>query len=118
MIERKTKGRFTIQFNLADPQQASAADTLEQQGRHKAQFLTNAIRSYIGDDRKQGSEAALTGLEERVKELVEQYMAAERSPLRGSDCQGVEVPSAVGAGSSIDYSAVKDTLLAFNAAEA
>jgi len=47
MTEKKNKGRFTLQFNPADPQQLKVAEFLEQQGRHKAQFLTSAVLHYI-----------------------------------------------------------------------
>lgn len=47
MAEKKNPGRFTIQFNPADPKQQSVSDMLEQQGRHKAQFITNAVLHYI-----------------------------------------------------------------------
>ena len=47
MAEKKKPGRFTIQFNTGDPKQMSAAELLEQQGRHKAQFITAAILHYI-----------------------------------------------------------------------
>ncbi len=43
---RKMPGRFTIQFNMEDPQQRAAAGILEQQGRRKAQFLASAILQY------------------------------------------------------------------------
>lgn len=44
---KKTPGRFTIQFNMEDPQQRAAAEFLEQQGRRKAQLLTNAVLRYL-----------------------------------------------------------------------
>lgn len=47
MAEKKNPGRFTIQFNPGDPKQLSVSELLEQQGRHKAQFITNAILHYI-----------------------------------------------------------------------
>ena len=47
MGEKKKPGRFTLQFNMEDPQQRMAAELLEQQGRHKAQFIATAILSYI-----------------------------------------------------------------------
>lgn len=47
MSEKKNKGRFTIQFNPADPQQLKVAELLEQQGRHKARFLTSVVLHYI-----------------------------------------------------------------------
>ena len=76
MTERKTKGRFTIQFNLADPQQASASDMLERQGRHKAQFLTNAIREYAGEGPSQAKSHIMSDLEREVRKLVDQYLLA------------------------------------------
>lgn len=47
MNEKKAPGRFTLQFNLKDPQQRAVSELLEQQGRHKAQFITSAILRYI-----------------------------------------------------------------------
>lgn len=47
MAEKKNPGRFTIQFNPNDPKQLSVSELLEQQGRHKAQFITNAVLHYI-----------------------------------------------------------------------
>ncbi len=47
MGERKYPGRFTLQFNMEDAQQQTAAEILGQQGRRKAQFLTSAILQYI-----------------------------------------------------------------------
>lgn len=47
MKGKKKPGRFTLQFNLEDPQQRTVSELLEQQGRHKAQFITSAILRYI-----------------------------------------------------------------------
>lgn len=44
---KKYPGRFTIQFNLGDPQQERAAELLERQGRKKASFITDALLHYI-----------------------------------------------------------------------
>ena len=45
---KKDPGKFTVRFNLCDPQQRQAAEVLNQQGRAKAQFITNAVLNYIG----------------------------------------------------------------------
>ena len=53
MADKKKPGRFTIQFNLKDPQQRKAAGLLEHQGRYKAHFIAAAILQYEqceGDD--------------------------------------------------------------------
>lgn len=66
---KKTPGRFTIQFNMEDPQQRAAAEFLEQQGRRKAQLLTNAILRYLQTGRGCGEGPA--GVSE---EALEQMM--------------------------------------------
>lgn len=47
MEDKKYPGKFTVRFNIADPQQRAAAELLNQQGRCKAQFLTNAVLFYV-----------------------------------------------------------------------
>ena len=47
MGEKKVQGRFTIQFNHGDPQQREVSAYLETQGRHKTQFITNAVLHYL-----------------------------------------------------------------------
>ena len=46
MSDKKDPGKFTIRFNIADPQQRTAAELLNQQGRYKAQFIANAVLFY------------------------------------------------------------------------
>ena len=48
MAAKKQPGRFTIQFNAADPQQRQVIELLNQQGRRKAAFLTSAVLCYCG----------------------------------------------------------------------
>ena len=45
---KKQPGRFTLQFNAADPQQRQVIELLNQQGRRKAVFLTCAVLAYCG----------------------------------------------------------------------
>lgn len=47
MGDKKHLGRFTVQFNLGDPQQARVSEILEHQGRQKARFISTAILHYI-----------------------------------------------------------------------
>ena len=51
MPDKKMPGRFTLQFNLSDPQQKEVSDCLERQGRRKTQFITNAVLHYLNCDR-------------------------------------------------------------------
>ncbi len=53
MSDKKKPGRFTIQFNLEDPQQLAVSRLLEQQGRRKAQFITSAVLCYTQDREQQ-----------------------------------------------------------------
>lgn len=46
-MDKKDPGKFTVRFNAADPQQRVVIDILNQQGRYKAQFLSNAVLHYI-----------------------------------------------------------------------
>lgn len=55
MGAKKNPGRFTLHFNLEDPQQRTVSELLEQQGRHKAQFITSAILRYMQSPRLQES---------------------------------------------------------------
>ncbi len=48
MDGKKDPGKFTVRFNLCDPQQRQAAELLNRQGRSKAQFITNAMLHYAG----------------------------------------------------------------------
>ena len=46
MGNKKDPGKFTIRFNIADPQQQAAVELLNRQGRYKAQFITSAVLLY------------------------------------------------------------------------
>lgn len=46
MAVKKNVGRFTLHFNLNDPLQKAAVETLNRQGRHKAQLIARALSQY------------------------------------------------------------------------
>lgn len=46
MGDKKDPGKFTIRFNVADPQQQTVVELLNRQGRYKAQFITSAVLLY------------------------------------------------------------------------
>ena len=46
MGDKKDPGKFTIRFNIADPQQQTVVELLNRQGRYKAQFITSAVLLY------------------------------------------------------------------------
>ncbi len=71
MRERKYPGRFTLQFNMEDPQQQTAAEILGQQGRRKAQFLTSAILQYVKHPNGPDNSAASVGIDmETLKQMM------------------------------------------------
>ena len=47
MTSKMKLDRFSLRFNMNDPQQQRAAEILNRQGRQKAQFLTKAILYYM-----------------------------------------------------------------------
>ena len=47
MAYKKDPGKFTVRFNIHDPQHQTVVALLNQQGRNKAQFLASAVLHYI-----------------------------------------------------------------------
>lgn len=76
MAAKKQPGRFTIQFNAADPQQRQVIELLNQQGRRKAAFLTCAVLCYCG----QGAAPAVpppTPESAMIEQIVQKILAAK-----------------------------------------
>lgn len=46
-MNKKNAFRFTVQLNCADSRHLQAAELLNSRGRHKAQFIVNAILHYV-----------------------------------------------------------------------
>lgn len=46
MADKMQPGRFTLRFNMNDPQQQAAAEILNRMGRQKAQFIAQALTHY------------------------------------------------------------------------
>lgn len=76
--ERKYPGRFTIQFNMEDAQQQTAAGILGQQGRRKAQFLTSAILQYVKHPNGPDYNAAPTGIDkDTLKRMILEILQSD-----------------------------------------
>lgn len=77
MDGKKDPGKFTVRFNLCDPQQRRAAELLNQQGRSKAQFIANAVLCYAG-----GQMPVLQGAptvdSEQLRRVVEDILAQQQ----------------------------------------
>ena len=86
MGSKKDPGKFTVRFNTADPQQRAAAELLNQQGRCKAQFITNAVLLYVRTvpDGQVPQYAAL----DRPAEPREQPPAMEPQPVQDGGSLG------------------------------
>lgn len=84
MDGKKDPGKFTVRFNLHDPQQRQAAELLNQQGRSKAQFIANAVLSYASGQVPvpQGTPAMDS---EQLRNLVEDILAQRDARPGGTD---------------------------------
>ena len=85
-FEKKDPGKFTVRFNIADPQQKAVIDLLNQQGRYKAQFLTSAILHYVHcpetPDIRSAAAVDSTEIERIVRHVLAQQQTATPSALR------------------------------------
>ena len=85
-FEKKDPGKFTVRFNMADPQQKAVIDLLNQQGRYKAQFLTSAILHYVHcsetPDIRSAAAVDSTEIERTVRHVLAQQQTAAPSALR------------------------------------
>ena len=125
MGEKKHPGRFTLHFNLEDPQQRTVSDLLEQQGRHKAQFITSAVLLYIQCPKPHGSDKGLPAIDEAALEqmmltIIEKHpqfaVAAPSDPLGAEGPPAQDAPTARPWENTIGDDALKaisDTLAAF-----
>lgn len=92
MDGKKDPGKFTIRFNLCDPQQRQAAELLNRQGRSKAQFIANAVLYYAGGIQAPASqEASLNS--EQLRQLVENVLAQRQEPPQQISPAGPTAPS-------------------------
>ena len=125
MGEKKKPGRFTLQFSIEDPQQRMVSELLEQQGRHKAQFITNAIMLYIQHPKPQGHNSGSPAVDEAVIERLllsilekhSQFTAAASGELLGAEDHPAPMTSAKvlweDAMGNDALKAINDTLAAF-----
>ncbi len=97
---KKQPGRFTIQFNAADPQQRQVIELLNQQGRRKAVFLTCAVLAYCG----QGAAPVIPPpslepamIEQIVQKVLRQNASA--APIRPDNVKAAELTGRAAASS-------------------
>lgn len=80
MPDKKSPGRFTLQFNIEDPRQNAAVNILNRQGRSKAQFITDAILHYMNFPENPSTEVLSAKVDEdRVKQIVRSLLQEQTS---------------------------------------
>lgn len=79
MDNKKYPGKFTVRFNLCDPQQRQAAELLNQQGRSKAQFIANAVLHYVGGSHTPEPQGAAVD-SDQLRQLIEDILAQRTGP--------------------------------------
>lgn len=90
MGKKKQPGRFTLQFNLEDPQQRAVSELLEQQGRRKAQFITSAVLLYTQHPKPQGHDEGTPTADEAALEQMLLSILEKHPPIGGGCFQGTD----------------------------
>lgn len=127
MADKKSPGRFTLNFNVEDPKQIAAVSILNRQGRAKARFITEAILHYINCPESPGIELPPSQMdEERIKQIVCSLLeqVTSRPQIPSTDVHGELAPMesvpasvAVAADSPFDenqLAVIAKTMAAFN----
>ena len=122
MLEKKDPGKFTVRFNMADPQQRTVIELLNQQGRYKAQFLTSAILHYVHCPETPDIRGMPAMGSEEIERIVRSILAQQQTaPALESgqeavapwDVPNVQPPEQQGPSEDADRDAIFKTLDAF-----
>jgi len=125
MADKKSPGRFTLNFNVEDPKQLAVVNILNRQGRTKAQFITDAILHYMNCPESPAVDIPPLQMdEERIKQIVRSLLQEQVSPRPQVSTSVTPIP-AEGAPASIDIAgdnpfdknqlaAIAKTMAAFN----
>ena len=112
-MEKKAEYRFNIILNPGDPMHKTAINALNNQGRHKSQFVVNAIVHYIMNDANAGK--ALVPDTEEIRsicrEIINEMIAdIPKPPL---NLIQYEEPSESTSDQDLDLGSIADTLSSF-----
>lgn len=119
MADKKKPGRFTIQFNLKDPQQRKASGLLEGQGRYKAHFIAAAILQY---EQREGNAVFDSVDKEMIKNILLELLTTDPDVLAArmdAPCAPVEEKQALSWDETLrpdedrNLMAISNTLAAF-----
>lgn len=86
MKEKKEKYRFTIQFNSDDLLHQWVAGILNCQGRHKAQYLVNAVCTYENRVEPTSAESAPVDYK-TIASIVNQILVTKSAQQSQTACQ-------------------------------
>ena len=92
MFEKKDPGKFTVRFNMADPQQRTVIELLNQQGRYKAQFLTSAILHYVHCSETPDIRGVSAVGSEEIERIVRSVLAQQQASPPQDAVQNTSVP--------------------------
>ena len=113
MADKKFPERFTVRFNIADPQQREAAGLLNQLGRSKAQFLTNAVLHYVRCGQAPDTRSAATVDRGQIERVVLDILAQRQGLFPPREPKPLVNSENTDALSEGDRNAIFDTLNAF-----
>ena len=111
-MEKKAEYRFNIILNPGDPMHKTAINALNNQGRHKSQFVVNAIVHYIMNDANAGkamipdTEEIRSICREIIGEMLDSIPRVPLTLVQEKDID-IETPE------DIDFGAIADTLNGF-----
>ena len=112
-MEKKNEYRFNIILNSGDPMHKTAINALNSQGRHKSQFVVNAIVHYIMNDANAGKTLMPDTEEIRTicREILSEMMnELPRQPMTLIQEDETELDTS---DQDFDFGAIADTLSGF-----
>lgn len=117
MGDKKDPGKFTIRFNVADPQQQAVVELLNRQGRYKAQFITSAVLfyTYAASDAQAVPLLGSAALQHIIADARPSHQEVSPIEGRGNTIEAATAPS-VGTGDdlgSADMDAIYKTMEIF-----
>lgn len=111
-MEKKAEYRFNIILNPGDPMHKTAINALNNQGRHKSQFIVNAIVHYVMNDANIGK--AMVPDAEEIRSICREILGEMLDSILREPVQLVQEEEAeIESEPDIDFSAIADTLSGF-----
>lgn len=111
-MAKKEESRFNIILNPKDPMHMTAIKALNAQGRHKAQFIVNAILHYTMADDTPGK--AVNPSTEEIRSICREIISEMLQPEEHTPVVVIQEETASQPfDQEFDYGAIADTLNGF-----